>query len=261
MSLDTWTPDALSSETCSIEHNVWRLVETQSKNSTMKLVDTLDEQSLLEQLLEDTKPPIPEECSELHYLLFTPFRYDPGKPTAVSRFRYEGQKEGVFYSALEVDTAVAEMTFYRMLFFSESPQTILPDNACQFTAFTVPIKTSHALDLTTAPLSDDRDLWTNKTNYEPCLQLSANARMADIDCIISQSARDPEKGKNASILRCRVFASTSPERTKDQTWNIFLKPDRAEAIREFPGKIIEFLSSSFEDNRLSSYPSNKGICT
>lgn len=257
MSLDIWTPDALSSEACSIEHDVWRLVETQSKNSTMKLVDTLDEQNLLEQLLEDTKPPIPEECAELHYLLFTPFRYDPGKPTAVSRFRYEGQKEGVFYSAFEVDTAVAEMTFYRMLFFSESPETKLPDNACQFTAFTVPIKTSRALDLTNSPLSDDVDLWTDRINYDPCLKLAANAPMADIDCIISQSVRDPGKGKNASILRCRVFAATSPDRTKDQTWNIFLKPGRAEAIREFPGKTIEFLSSVFEDSRLATYPPSK----
>jgi hypothetical protein len=255
MSLDTWTPDALSSEVCSIANNVWRLVETQSKNSTMKLVDTLDEQNLLEQLLEDTKPPVPEECSHLHYLLFTPFRYDPGMPTSVSRFRREGQKEGVFYSALYVETAVAEMAFYRMLFFSESPETKLPDNACQFTAFTVPIRTSRALDLTSPPLSEDGELWADKLNYGPCLQLADNARAADIDCIFSYSVRDPENGKNASILKCRVFADPSPDRTKDQTWNIFLKPGRAEAIREFPGKTIEFLSENFDDDHLANYPS------
>lgn len=255
MSLDTWTPDALSSEVCSIDRNVWRLVETQSKNSTMKLVDTLDEQNLLEQLLEETKPPVPEECSQLHYLLFTPFRYDPGMPTAVSRFRRAGQKEGVFYSAFDVETAVAEMAFYRMLFFSESPETELPDNACQFTAFTVPINTARAIDLTSPPLSDDEQLWTDKLDYGPCLQLADNARAADIDCIISQSVRAPENGKNASILRCRVFAATSPDRTKDQTWHIFLKPGRAEAIREFPNMTIEFISADFTDERLAHYPS------
>ena len=41
----------------------------------MKLVDTLAEQALLEDLIESSKPPVPVECRHLHYLLSTPFRY------------------------------------------------------------------------------------------------------------------------------------------------------------------------------------------
>ena len=254
MSLDIWTPDALSSEARKVEARVWRLVETQSKNSTRKLVDTLGEQILLEQLLEETKPSIPTECRGLHYLLFTPFRYDPGKPTAVSRFRREGQKEGVFYASFAVETAVAEMAFYRMLFFAESPETALPDNPCPFTAFTVPIRTHRAIDLTAPPLSADRDLWTDKIDYAACLKVADTARAADIDSIISWSVRDPSGGKNVAILRCRAFARSDPDRTKDQTWQIFLKPGRADAVRDFPDKTMEFPTGGFSDERLRAYP-------
>ena len=53
--------------------------------ATMKIVDTLAEQSLL----EETKPPVPPECREFHYLLSTPFRYGAPYPTG-SRFRPAG---------------------------------------------------------------------------------------------------------------------------------------------------------------------------
>lgn len=217
----------------------------------MKLVDNLHEQELLEQLLEDTKPSVPPECSQLHYLLFTPFRYSPTTDSE-SRFRRKGQKEGVFYSAFEVETAVAEMAFYRMLFFAESPATQLPDNAHQFTAFTIPITTTRALDLTSPPLSSGVARWTDKQNYSPCLRLADNAHAADIDVIISQSVRDPKQGKNVSILKCRAFAETSPDLTKNQTWSIFLKSGRAEASRAFPRRTITFRPTDFNDLRLAS---------
>ena len=76
----------------------------------MVLVDTLDEQALLEQLLEGSKPPLPSGAAGLHWLLFTPFRYPP--PPSGSRFR--GQTDpGVFYGADEVETACAELGFWR----------------------------------------------------------------------------------------------------------------------------------------------------
>lgn len=52
--------------------------------ATMRLVDTREEQLLLEQLLEASKPPLPPEAAGAHYLLFMPFRYVSERP---SRFR------------------------------------------------------------------------------------------------------------------------------------------------------------------------------
>ena len=76
---------------------------------------------MLERLIDRTKPPVPPECRHLDFLLSTPFRYGAVYPTG-SRFRRAGMTEGVFYAAETSVTAVAEMTFYRLLFFAESPQ-------------------------------------------------------------------------------------------------------------------------------------------
>lgn len=52
----------------------------------MKLVDTLDDQEILEDRIEATKPVLPTECRALDYLLAAPFRYDTIYPKG-SRFR------------------------------------------------------------------------------------------------------------------------------------------------------------------------------
>src|SRR5690606_23673868 len=125
MSSPTWTAAALSSEAVRLDRKGWRLVEAQHRVSTLKLVDTHDEQALLEELVEETKPAIPAECRHLDYLLATPFRYGSVYPQG-SRFRRAGRTRGVFYAAEQVATAVAEMAFYRLLFFADSPDTPWP---------------------------------------------------------------------------------------------------------------------------------------
>ena len=152
MSSPIWTAAALSSEAVRLEGKVWRLVEAQHRVSTLKLVDTLDEQALLEELIEETKPAIPAECRHLDYLLATPFRYGSVYPQG-SRFRRAGRTRGVFYAAEQVATAVAEMAFYRLLFFANSPDTPWPKDAAEYTAFSAAIRTDKAIDLTKPPLS------------------------------------------------------------------------------------------------------------
>lgn len=75
MPLPIWIPDALHSEQLPVDQTYWRCVEAQHVVSTLQLVDTLEEQHLLEDILEDTKPLVPPECEGLHYLYMTPFRY------------------------------------------------------------------------------------------------------------------------------------------------------------------------------------------
>ena len=147
----TWTRAALSSERRRLAGMCWRMVEAQHRVSTMKLVDTLAEQSALESLLDATKPPVPPECRHLHYLLATPFRYGAPYPTG-SRFRRAGLTPGVFYASKTPTTAVAEMAFHRLLFFADSPGTPWPADAGDYTAFSVRFRTSVGLDLTMPPL-------------------------------------------------------------------------------------------------------------
>jgi hypothetical protein len=72
VSFTTWTPHAVSSEAFAWQAQVRRMVESQHIAATMKLVDNLDEQDLLETLLESSKPAQPGGTAGLDYLLATP---------------------------------------------------------------------------------------------------------------------------------------------------------------------------------------------
>ena len=114
MSLPTWTPSELRSEARTWKGKAWRLVEAQNIISTRKLVENVREQNILDEILDESKPKVPESCRHLDFLLFTPFRYRP-YPHG-SRFRPAGMTNGVFYAAQEYETAVAELAYYRMKF-------------------------------------------------------------------------------------------------------------------------------------------------
>jgi hypothetical protein len=140
-----WTPDALSSEARPYRADVWRVVEAQSRASTMRLTDSLEEQRLLEELIDQVKPAVPPACQRLHYLLSTPFRYAP-YPHG-SRFRRARQADGVYYAAESVETAIAELAFFKLLFFVESPATKLPSRPTEHTAFSVPCVTRRQIEI------------------------------------------------------------------------------------------------------------------
>lgn len=242
MSLPIWTPDALSSELRSWTGPCWRLVEAQHYVSTLKLVDNLAEQALLEDILEASKPSIPLECRHLDYLLATPFRYGAIYPHG-SRFRRAGRTAGVFYGAEHAETAVAEMVFYRMLFFAESPATPKPDNAAEYTAFRVTLNTSAALDLTKPALNAEATQWMHSTDYTACQALADTARDIETELIRFQSVRDPKAGANLAVMSCRAFAKPAPE--ERQTWRIRLNETGAQAICAFPATGLEFARADF----------------
>ena len=242
MSSSTWTPAALSSEARPLSGTCWRLVEAQHRVSTLKLVDTVEEQSVLEDLIQDTKPVLPADCAHLHYLLSTPFRYGAAYPVG-SRFRRAGLTEGVFYAAEEPHTAVAEIVFYRLLFYGESPGTPWPQNAAEYTAFSAAYATRKGIDLTAGKLQRDKALWLHLTDYEPCHRLADASRSANVDIIRYQSVRDPRQGFNLALLTCRVF--TKPKPVREQTWHIRLSDAGAQAICEAPRSRITFGRDAF----------------
>jgi hypothetical protein len=230
------------------------MVEAQHRVSTLKLVDTLDEQSLLEDLVEDTKPHIPLECRHLHYLLGTPFRYGSVYPHG-SRFRRAGKTKGVYYAAETVLTAVAEMAFYRLLFFAESPATPWPNDAAEYTAFAAAIKCDRAIDLTRPPLDRDEKAWTQPTDYTACQVIADVAREAEMQAIRYRSVRDP-KGANIALLTCKGFVKARP--LEPQTWRIRIGSFGLQAISEFPQKRLEFSRAAFADPRLAGMRWERG---
>lgn len=241
MSSAIWTRDALSSEALPLEGRCWRLVEAQHRVSTLKLVDTLEEQDILEGLLEESKPPVPPECRHLDYLLATPFRY--GTYPHGSRFRRAGQTPGVFYGAERPETAVAEMAFYRLLFFAESPGTPWPRNPAEYTAFAAAYGSERALDLARPPLERDRAAWEDPVDYAACQALAETARAAEITIIRYRSVRDPQHRANLALLTCRAF--TRPKPASLQTWRIHLQASGIQAICESPRLRLAFDAESF----------------
>ncbi|MGE0461041.1 MAG: RES family NAD+ phosphorylase [Vicinamibacterales bacterium] len=203
----------------------------------MKLVDTLAEQERLEAILEQNKPPVPSPCRQLHYLLATPFRYGAPYPRG-SRFRRAGFTPGVFYGSRTPATAIAELSFHRLLFFAESPGTPWPANPGEFTAFAVDLRTRAALDLTAPPLDRDRTAWAHPTDYDACQRLADQAREAGVEVLRYESARDPRRGLNLAVLACRAFRSHGP--VEQQTWRVDFSSSGARAICMFPEQRLEF---------------------
>lgn len=242
MSSPTWTPAALSSEVRAYQSRCWRLVEAQYRVSTLKLVDTLDEQALLEKLIEETKPALPPECQNLDYLLSTPFRYGAVYPTG-SRFRRAGRTLGVYYAAEEPQTAVAEIAFYRLLFFADSPATPWPSDPGEYTAFAASVATERAINLTEPPLVRDRARWTNLTDFTATQALADSARTVSVEIIRYESVRDPQAGANLALLSCAAFAEPRP--TDRQTWRIRLSASGVQAVCEFPDMRIGFDRNAF----------------
>jgi hypothetical protein len=135
------------------------------------------------------------------------------------------------------------MAFYRLLFFADSPETPLPGNAAEYTAFAASIATDHAIDLTRPPLNRDRDAWSNPIDYGACQSLADAARAGGLEAIIYRSVRDPREGKNLALLTARGFAVHEP--VERQTWRIRLSTTGVQALCEFPRTRIGFARTDF----------------
>lgn len=256
MALPTWIPGALRSEQKSLERVFWRCVEAQHVVSTLQLVDTLDEQRVLEDMLEETKPPVPLECAGLHYLYMTPFRY--GLYPNGSRFRRAGQTPGVYYVSEEPATAIIETAFHLLLFYADSPGTPFPAQPSEHTAFDVPVRTAAAIDLTAKPFSTASDIWMHPSDYEPCQQLEEAARAEQIKLLRYTSVRDPQQRPNAAILHCNAFAARAP--IENQTWRLLFNKAGMHAICEFQGQRISLPPSSWSnDPRLTLLDWSKAV--
>lgn len=247
MSSNTWTPDALSFNRSLSNHEVWRIVETQYRVSTMKLVNSLDEQSLLEDIIERTKPSIPEDCEKRHFLLYTPFRYPP-HPNG-SRFRPAGASEGVFYAASSPETAIAEAAFHRLLFFAESPGLPFPKNPNEYTAFCIAISSPAVIDLTRAPYDGSAVVWTHPQNYAPCQQFAEAARKAGAEVLCYSSVRDPHHRSCYAVMRCCAFGTNQPKNL--QNWKLLIGKSGVYAYRENPKSGLTIPLAAFQtDDRL-----------
>jgi hypothetical protein len=219
-----FTADAIEAVARNLSAMPWRIVEAQHRVPTMRLVDTLDEQRVLEDLLEASKPPLPAEAAKLHYLLATPFRY-PAPPPVGSRFRGIGDP-GVWYGADVVETALAEVAYWRLRFLADSPETpdLLP---VPHTAFRASVGGS-AIVLSQTPFERQRRQWEDPSSYDATQALARVARDAGIALIRYRSVRDPQHRAALAALTPNAFRKSAP--LEQHTW--LIKVGRAQVLAE-----------------------------
>jgi RES domain len=250
MSFNTWTQDALQSSATRLSGKCWRVVEAQHQISTMKITDTLAEQAVLEDLLEETKPRIPKQCAHLGFLLLTPFRYSAKNPYG-SRFRRSNSENGVFYAAEQPSTAIAETAFHRTLFYAESPATPWPTNPGEYTAFSCAFKSDRVTDIARTPYLYNAGLY-HLSDYSASQAFADAARSFGFEIIKYKSMRDPKGLANLAILHCTVF--TKPEPLDRISWKLHLDAQGARALCESPRLSIEYDRAAFaSDPRLANF--------
>ncbi len=195
------------------------MVEAQHVASTMKIVDSPDEQDVLEALLESNKPALPLAAEPLDYLLATPFRYPP--LPGGSRFRV-GIDPGVFYGADTVATAGAELGYWRWKFLHDAVDLDRLEPVAH-TAFCAQVET-WTVDLRKAPFDRDAARWMHPTDYHDTQAFARVAREAQVGGIIYASVRSTVPAWCLALLSPEGFAQRKPLHAT-QTWWLAVTPD------------------------------------
>lgn len=221
MSSSIWTRCAGTSEIKPLQVSPWRVVEAQHQLSTRKLVDSAEEQELLEEMIDRVKP-ADITRGRIHYLLFTPFRYPPLKHG--SRFGTRRER-GVWYGSIERRTAFAEVAYYRLLFL-EGTRASLGTLTTALTAFTARVRTTHGVDLVAAPFDVHRRAIASPTSYASSQALGTEMRKAGVEAFQYPSARDAQNGTNVGVFVPSAFGKAKPKSL--ETWHCAASNERVE---------------------------------
>jgi hypothetical protein len=232
------TRSALASEIRPYKGKVIRIVEAQHLIATNRLAANAADQALLEALAEDVKPALPKAAHHLPWLLASPFRYGLGRP---SRFRAPDVLPGIFYASEDVETAVAETAYWRLMAFSRSPGFQLPTTPTPMSAFSVAVDAEAALDLTSGKLGTGHDRWTHPTDYSATQQIAAEARAAAVQAIRAPSARR-SGGTNLAVLEPSVLV---PPPKPHSSWAFLASDGGLLATREMSAVALRFSWSEF----------------
>jgi hypothetical protein len=182
------------------------VVEAQFRNSTRKLVDSDEEQRVLEELIDArAKLPVPEGFEGLHYLLYTPFRHPPLRNG--SRFGTRRER-GILYAARELPTAFAEVAYYRLLFLEGTAAPIAPLTV-ELTAFSFRISAARGVDLTGAPFREFEARISSPVTYADSQGLGAEMRADGVQACLYVSARARGRGVNLAVFE-NVFRPPRP---------------------------------------------------
>jgi hypothetical protein len=171
MSSASWNPDWVHEFSADLHMPAFRMVETQYVAATMRLVDSADEQLMLEDLLEASKPPLPPQAKGLHYLLAAPFRY---VPQTGSRFRAVNSP-GIWYGADDAYCACAEIAYWRQRFLLDSVGLMKQTLVTDLSMYEASVQ-GRTLDLLSHPWVLAQTLWMHPSDYAETQKLATLVR-------------------------------------------------------------------------------------
>lgn len=220
-----------------MQGRLFRLVESQERVATLGYVDTLEEQALLEEMLEGSKPDYPADCrADLHYLLATPFRYPP----LAWGSRFGGRHEpGIFYGGASPHTTLAEAAYYRLVFWhsmqAAPPAAVLHS---EHTLFTATWRSQRGVRLHQLPFDRHRELLRDPADYRQTQALGHAMREAGVEVFEYASARDPEGGSCAGLFTPAAFTRRKP--TAMQAWFCELSAREVQFMPRTGGPVQRF---------------------
>jgi len=214
MSLDTWTPAAVTSNSELFEGAVNRFVLVEASAATQKITDSLAEFELIENLVAKSVEEIDLKFEKLHTLLAKPFLTRPHAKG--SRFGSPTSK-GVFYSAINLSTAAAERGFYVQKFLFDSPGLlVLNQRHSQFLS-SVSVQ---SIDTRLPPFHKDFEIFENKFSYAYTQKFADVVRQSKVGAIKYKSVRDPNGGVCLAILTPDGFSKPNPT-SIDSAWTCY----------------------------------------
>ena len=223
----------------SYTNEIYRIVETQEDAATRRLVDSLEEQELLEQLLDGTKPDYREGSTGRHYLITTPFRYPPLEYG--SRFGHY-EMPSFFYGSEKIITSLTECAFYRFVFFDDMEIAYDKIVISEHMSFTVNIQSNTACDLTTIVDMQIQMMLQDQINYIPCQRLGEYlTEELKVTVLRYYSAR--AKGEvNLAISDISAITSDSP--ANQVKWT-FETGEQHISMRSHDSGVLTFLKADF----------------
>lgn len=184
----------------------WRIVESQYQTATRKLVDSREEHEILEEIIESSKPTLPESCKEYHYLLSTPLRYPPLQYGSRFGTRYQ---PSLWYGSLNISTALAEKAYYRFLLLSETDAEF-EELPITYSAFQADIETKKGINLSCSPFNLYKQEISKKDSYTVSQSLGTKMRDEKVEAFLFSSARCLKEGINVGLFVIEGFKQKKP---------------------------------------------------
>ena len=220
MNAATWHPSWIENQATLLSMNAFRMVETQHIAATMRLIDTSEEQDVLELMLEQSKPPLPPQAVGVHYLLAAPFRY---LPETGSRFRAP-RMPGVWYGADDAYCACAEIAYWRQRFLLDSAGLAKDCITSEHSMYEASVS-GPAINLLGEPWSQAQALWKHPNDYSETQRLGEAVRSkGDVSWIRYGSVRAPEH-ICAAVYDPGALTMITPERQWEQ-WHCYATRDK-----------------------------------